>query len=129
MKLMKMNHGAAKRSPYARAVAWCVAAFALLATGVVAGAMAGKEWKWIFPVAGVVAYVLAMRHGLRVWSPDGLDLLWRSTPAARPRRTERRASSRPMRLRERNGPRDSMRPPNPHSSEEYGRRWTGQETA
>jgi len=86
MRLIQMNHEPGKSSAYARAAAWCAGALGLLAAGVFAGAMAGKEWKWIFPVAGFGAYLFAFRRGLQVANPKGLDLVWRLSALAGPRK-------------------------------------------
>jgi hypothetical protein len=74
MKIRKST----RRSRYSLAVVWILAAFGLLAMGVIAGALtAGSHWSWAFPIASFAGYLLAFRRGLYVWRPEGFDGIWR----------------------------------------------------
>lgn len=115
-----MHQRSGRKTHYIRAVAWILISFALLAAGVIAGAVAGKGLQWILPVAGFVGYVLAMRHGLCLWNPDGLDVVWRSTPATGPRRSARSTNFRVVRFRGESGRRPPMSPEGP-TREHHGR--------
>jgi hypothetical protein len=74
---VKRNQESTRRSRYTVAILWIVAAFGLLAVGVIAEAMiASTSWGWTFPTAGFVGYVFAFRRGLLVWSPQGIAAPW-----------------------------------------------------
>jgi hypothetical protein len=66
---------------YFPAVAWIGASFVMLAAGLIAGALVGGHVRWILPTAGFVGYLLAMRQGLKLWNPEGLDRIWRRSKA------------------------------------------------
>jgi hypothetical protein len=124
--MVKTDLSPARGTADARAVAWVLVSFALLAAGVVAAAAASKGLRWILPSAGFVGYLFAMRHGLRLWNRDALDLVWRSTPAARPRHAGRSTSSRLFPFRDAAAGGRPARPRGPSAKPE-GRPVTGPE--
>jgi hypothetical protein len=81
-----------KKVAYARAGIWIAASFLSLAAGVIGGALGGMQWPWLFPMAGFVGYVLAMRRAFLMRNPAGLDLFWRTAPSSRPERAFERES-------------------------------------
>jgi hypothetical protein len=94
---MRTNHESQRESKHAGPIAWTLAAFGLLAVGVIIGALAaGKAWAWAAPVAGFLGYLLAFRQALLalVSSPEAIDGAWRALE----------------------GPEDSLSPPAPERS-------------
>src|SRR5215471_9034148 len=126
--MAKTDPRSPKRKADARAVVWILGSFALLVAGLVAGAIAGEGLRWILPVAGFVGYVLVMSHGLRRWSPDDLDRVWRSPSSVRAPRAIGWTRPRLFPCRGELGGRRPMRPQGP-STQQQARPATGPERA
>jgi len=124
--MAKTDPRSPKRKADARAVVWILGSFALLVAGLVAGAIAGEGLRSILPVAGFVGYVLVMGHGLRRWSPDDLDRVWRSPSSVRAPRAGRWTRPRLFPFRGERGGRRPRRPQGP-SAQQQGRPVTGPE--
>ena len=62
-----------------RSVAWFLAAFGFLFAGVILGTVlfaARPDFRWVAPVAGFVAYLLAFRRGMLLRN-SRIDQVWR----------------------------------------------------
>jgi hypothetical protein len=62
-----------------RGLVWMTAAFAFLIAGLLGGTILfawKQQWAWVAPLAAFGGYILAFRHGLRLWNPN-VDRTWR----------------------------------------------------